>query len=446
MSIDDGVDAHRHERLDALFEVGADTDGGGAAQPAASVPRCVREVEALLDVLDRDQAGESAVGVDERQLLDAMLLEDRLGLVERCADLGGDEAVGGHELGDRTFEVGPFAEADVAVGEDADQAPVGVGDRHPGELELVHQVFGVLQQCGRRQGDRVGDHPRLRPLDLLHLGGLIGDRHVAVDHADAAVAGHGDGHASLGDLVHRCRHQGHGEFDVAGEQGAGVDGVRQGLGVAGDHDDVVERERLEAVEEFVVGIRASHTEISVRSVVWSGAVVQSSRSDSTRSRCSVACISDAKASNPASMSMGTVRGAEHRAVVDALVGHEVDHDAGGRPGALERLVPRPLDGARAGEVAGQCRMQVDHPLGEPAEEAHREDAHPAGEHDEVGVEAGDDVGEAGVVVGALLAGVHADVHGGNAGRVGTLECEHVGLVRHHRHDVSAAVGRRRRHR
>ena len=76
------------ERLDALLDVVADADGGGAAQPPGLVARRVRVLLALLDVLHRDQPGQPAVVVDERQLLDAVPLEDRLGLVERRADLG----------------------------------------------------------------------------------------------------------------------------------------------------------------------------------------------------------------------------------------------------------------------------------------------------------------------------------------------------------------------
>ena len=86
----DGVDAHRHERLDPLLDVVADADGGRAAQPAGVVAEAFGELLALLDVLDRDQPGEAAVVVDERQLLDAVTLQDRLGLVERRADRRGD--------------------------------------------------------------------------------------------------------------------------------------------------------------------------------------------------------------------------------------------------------------------------------------------------------------------------------------------------------------------
>ena len=47
-------------------------------------------------------------------------------------------------------------------------------------------------------------------------------------------------------------------------------------------------------------------------------------------------------------------------------------------------------------------MEVDDPPGEVAEEAHRQDPHPAGEHDEVGCCRKHGVGEPCVVVGTRL--------------------------------------------
>ena len=44
-------------------------------------------------------------------------------------------------------------------------------------------------------------------------------------------------------------------------------------------------------------------------------------------------------------------GAEDRAVVDALVGHEVDHHPGRRALTAAGLLPRPGDGVRAGQLA-----------------------------------------------------------------------------------------------
>ena len=57
----------------------------------------------------------------------------------------------------------------------------------------------------RRQRDRVGDDAVFAPLDLVHLAGLHGDRHVLVDDADAALLGERDGQFALGDRVHRRR-------------------------------------------------------------------------------------------------------------------------------------------------------------------------------------------------------------------------------------------------
>src|SRR3954447_17895243 len=58
--------------------------------------------------------------------------------------------------------------------------------------------------------------------------------------------------------------------------------------------------------------------------------------------------------------------AEHGTVVDAFVRHEVDHHASGGALAGEGLVPGPLDGVRAGKLAGKRRVQVDDPPGEAA--------------------------------------------------------------------------------
>ena len=135
-------------------------------------------------------------------------------------------------------------------------------------------------------------------------------------------------------------------------------------------------------------------------------------------------------------------GGEGGAVVDAVVGDEVHHHAGGPPFAGERGIPGPPDRVGARQVARERRMQVDHLVGEPAEEAHREDAHPTGEHHQVGLEPGDDVGEPGVVFGPGLARCCTDVDRRHTRGVGALEREHVGPVRDHGHDPAgdAAVG------
>jgi hypothetical protein len=44
-------------------------------------------------------------------------------------------------------------------------------------------------------GDRVADHAGLGPLDQVDLDRLLVRRQVAVQHPDAALASHRDGHA-----------------------------------------------------------------------------------------------------------------------------------------------------------------------------------------------------------------------------------------------------------
>ena len=323
----DGVDAPADERLDPRLEVVANADGSGAAQPAGVVAAGVGELLALLDVLHRDQPGEPAVAVDERQLLDAVPLEDRLGLVERRPDGRRDQAGRRHEVGDRAVVVGRLAEADVAVGEDADEAAVAVGDRHAGELEAVHHLLGLVQGGVGVERDRIGDHPALAALDLLHLGRLVLDRQVAMDDTDAAVAGHGDRHPGLGDLVHRRRHEGHRQGDPGGERGRRVDGVGQRLGVAGDDDDVVERQRLEAVEQAVVGVGGG----SVMRVIMTRAPFGCAELGEDLDEQAVLGGVDTLGQRVEGV-VGIDRDgcrAEDGSVVDALVGDEVDHHPGG---------------------------------------------------------------------------------------------------------------------
>ena len=155
----------------------------------------------------------------------------------------GDQALAGHQLVDLLARVG--GEADVAVGDDADQA-VGVALDHRDAADAVggHQRGDVGERLVGVDGERVHHHAGLEFLDAADLGGLLGGFQVLVDDAEAALLGHGDGHGGLGDGVHRRRDDRDVERDGAGEAGAGVGGGGQDLGVAGDQQHVVEGERL----------------------------------------------------------------------------------------------------------------------------------------------------------------------------------------------------------
>ena len=118
-----------------------DADRRAAAQPAERVLARVRILDRLLDVLDGDQALQPEVLVDDQQLLDLVLMQERARLVERRADRHGEQRVLRHHLVDRPVDVG--LEPQIAVGEDADQPPflaAVLGDRHARDPVVLHQV------------------------------------------------------------------------------------------------------------------------------------------------------------------------------------------------------------------------------------------------------------------------------------------------------------------
>ena len=126
----------------------------------------------------------------------------------------------------------------------------------------------------------------------------------------------------------------------AAKRGRRVDCVRKRLGVTGYDDDVVERQRLEAVEESVIGV--AH-----RSISWGW----NSARTSTRRRCSVWWTRSVSAARVSSGSIGTTAVAEHWTVVDTFVGDEVDHHAGRRALAPLPLLPGAGDGVDPGQLA-----------------------------------------------------------------------------------------------
>ena len=181
-----------------------------------------------------------------------------------------------------------------------------------------------------------------------------------------------DRHGRLGHLVHR-----RGTSGMASVMSAAKPKCRRRRAasrVPRNDDDVVERQRLEAVEQLVIRIHRSassrhrldnvSTSNSCCSVSWARAVSESRVSSGRIGTSAVA------STGPSTDSDGT-RWTHHPGSVRSPAGS---------------CHARSM--ADAGQFAGQRRVEVDHPIGEPAEEVHREDAHPPGEYDEVRAESG----------------------------------------------------------
>src|SRR3954447_4545665 len=234
---DEHVDAGLDQGHGPLVRLAEEADRGADHQPAAAVLGGQRELVPLDEVLQRDQAGQLAGVVDQRQLLDLVLAEQRHRVVGRDALLAGDQRLLGHHLADRAGQVG--LEAHVAVGDDADQDAGVVDDRDAGDPVLPAERVRLADGGVGADRDRLRDHAGLGALDQVDLLGLVLDREVAVKDAEAALTGHRDGHPGLGDGVHRAGQQRDVHPDVAADPGPGA-----GLG----GDDV----RLVRLQEYVV--------------------------------------------------------------------------------------------------------------------------------------------------------------------------------------------------
>ena len=142
----------------------------------------------------------------------------------------------------RTSVVAPFRdrrEPQVAVGDDAEEVLVLVDHREARDAVAATALVEVLEGRIGPDGHRVGDHPGLGPLDEVDLVGLVRDREVAVEDADAALARHGDRHPGLGDGVHRGGDEGDPDRDLARQARRGVDVAGNDVGLAGLEEHVV---------------------------------------------------------------------------------------------------------------------------------------------------------------------------------------------------------------
>jgi hypothetical protein len=111
-------------------------------------------------------------------------------------------------------------------------------------------------------GDRVHHHAGLEFLDAADLLGLFLGLQIAVEHAEPAGLGHGDGEPRLGHRVHGGGDDRQIERDGAREPRAEVGLGRHGVRQAGLQQNVVECKRFlrQAVSE------TGHCQLLVRAV------------------------------------------------------------------------------------------------------------------------------------------------------------------------------------
>ena len=237
---DEHVDARFDERRRALPGLTEVADGGADEQAAFGVLRGVRKLLGLHEVLHGDERDETPVVVDERQALTLVLTQDRRRVVVRDVDGSGDERLRRHDVAHlRRRPLRDGREAQVAVGDHADELVVLDDDGQPGDAVLAADRVELFERLVGADRHGVRDAPRLRALDEVDLVGLILDRQVAVQHTHATLARHGNRHARFGDGVHRRRNERNVEGDLARQLRRRVDLGRDDVGLAGQQQNVV---------------------------------------------------------------------------------------------------------------------------------------------------------------------------------------------------------------
>ena len=102
-----------------------------------------------------DKALQLVVLIHDRQLFNAVFLQDGLGLVKGSALESGNQVLAGHHFVDAAAHVG--FKLHVAVGDDTDELSVIVNDGHAGDAELAHQRVRVAQCMSGVEIERIGD-------------------------------------------------------------------------------------------------------------------------------------------------------------------------------------------------------------------------------------------------------------------------------------------------
>ena len=156
-----------------------------------------------------------------------MLLQDFFRLFKRGPDRSRDQRFGGHHFLNRHGII-PY-KAKVTVGDNANQFPVFIHNRHTGNPVFGHQFFRVVDFVLGCQIKRIGDHSAFGTFDAVNFLGLFFHFHVFMDDSDSALPGNGNRQFGFGDSVHSRADQRNIQFDSFRQLGSHIDLARQYL-------------------------------------------------------------------------------------------------------------------------------------------------------------------------------------------------------------------------
>ena len=169
------------------------SDGGGDQQASLVIFAGVGEPLTVEDVLDGDEAAQTAVVVGDDDPLNAVPVQQIFD--GRHFEMGADRHqffLRGHHFAQRAF--GVFFEPHVAVGDDANDKILGVNDGEAGDVVLFLHRPHLRDGHVGVDGHRLVDNAAFVAFDFFQLARLRFGGKVFVDDAKAAGLRHGDGH------------------------------------------------------------------------------------------------------------------------------------------------------------------------------------------------------------------------------------------------------------
>ena len=169
-----------------------------------------------------------------------MGLKDFLGLLQPNAGMGGDDA-GGHHFAHQLLQA--FLEAQVAVGQDTDQATVG-DHWQARDAVALHDRERVGNFLFGMDSDRIGDHAALVLLHRGDFGGLALDGKITMDETESAHLRDRNRRARLGHRIHRARDERDTQTDVRSQHRRDVAARGQQVGSLRQQQHVIEGESL----------------------------------------------------------------------------------------------------------------------------------------------------------------------------------------------------------
>ncbi len=232
------VDARTLQRRDARLALRANSDRRADAKAPHPILARMRMANRLVHILHGDQTAQAMLIINQRQLLNPMRLQEFLGLFEIDTGTRGDH-LAGHHVAHLLVEAA--LEAEIAIGQDSDQAALGDYGQ-PGNPEAFHHGDRFADFLLGTDGDRIDDHAGFIFLDGLDFGGLFFDRQIAMDQSDPAHLRDRDRDSRFGDRVHRTRDERNVQADFGRESGRDVAIGRQQVGRLRNQEHVIESE------------------------------------------------------------------------------------------------------------------------------------------------------------------------------------------------------------